>query len=259
MGNGINRGIDFDVDLSKRYLGIVEDVDDPLRLGRVKARISWLFGDIPAADLPWTCPKYSMFFGKDGLAGAFSTPKLNSIIEIEFNDNNIYAPEYHIIQELAQEVKDELAKEYLGTHVWGMDADADLKVYYTNNKGYTLFLKGSRINIANDNTITIEHATTSSVIELRGSTITMTADSQINSTAGTRIKQTAKEIWIDGAITKIGHAPQYSMCLGEPIFMVLKMMAETIDAKQYPTPGVTVAMVEQMKKLCLSDTVKVSK
>jgi hypothetical protein len=252
-------GIDFDPALDKKYVGIVEDTDDPLRMGRVKARVDWLFGDMPAADIPWANPKHTLFFGKGGQCGQFSVPKKGSVVEIWFNDNNIYAPEYRNIMELADDVRDELAKEYSGTHILGMDGDDDLKMYYTRGKGLTFYLKGSRVNISNDNSITIEHAGTSSIIELRGGTITMTTDSQINMTAGTRIKESSSEVWIDGKTTKVGHSPQYSAVLGEPLFQLLSAMANTIDAKLYPTPGVTSALVEQMKKIIISDTVKVSK
>lgn len=257
-GNKIT-GIEFDFDLNKKYLGIVEDMDDPLRLGRVKARIQWLFGDIPTADLPWANPKHSVFFGQGGLCGQFSIPKKDAIVEIIFNDNNIYAPEYRNMQELAQDVKDELAKEYAGTHILGFDGDEDLKIYYTKGKGLTMYLKGSRINISNDKSITIEHDETSSIMEFRGGVVTMTTDSEINMTAGTRIHDASSEIWVDGKTTKLGHSPQYSALLGEPMFQLLSSMAETIDAKMYPTPGVTKSLVETMKKLIMSSTVKVSK
>ena len=252
-------GIDFDVSLDKHYLAIIEDVNDPLKIGRVKARIDWLFGDIPVADIPWANPKHTMFFGTGGMAGQFSVPKVGTIIELWFNDNNIYAPEYKHIQELSKDVRDELQKEYLGTHILGFDGDEDLKMYYTKKKGLTFHLKGSRINIAADKTITIEHDTTSSIIELRGGTITMSSDSQVNVTAGTRIHESSSEIWVDGKTTKVGHNPQYSAVLAEPLFQLLTAMANTLDAKMYPTPGVTSALVEQMKKLIISDTVKVSK
>ena len=252
-------GIDFDTALEKRYVGVIEDVDDPLRMGRARVRVDWLFGDIATENIPWANPKHTIFFGKDGRCGQFSVPKVGSVVEVWFNDNNVYAPEYRNIMELATDVRDELGKEYSGTHVLGMDGDEDLKIYYTRNKGLTFYLKGSRVNVSNDGSITIEHNTTSSIIELRGGTITMTTDSQINMTSGTRIKESSNEVWVDGKTTKVGHSPQYSAVLGEPLFQLLSAMANTIDAKMYPTPGVTSALVEQMKKIIISDTVKVSK
>ena len=252
-------GINFDVELNKHYLGIVEDADDPLKLGRARIRVDWLFGDIPTEDIPWANPKHAMFFGTGGLGGQISIPKKDAIVEVWFNDNNVYSPEYRCIQELSKDVKDELAKEYDGTHILGFDGDVDLKMYYTKTKGLTFYLQGSRINIGVDKKITIEHDGTSSIIELQGGTVTMTTDSQINMTAGTRIKESSSEVWVDGKTTKLGHTPQASAVLGEPLFQLLSFMASSIDAKMYPTPGATASMVEQMKKVILSDTVKVSK
>lgn len=251
--------IDFDEDLVKKYLAVVEDIDDPLKIGRVKARIEWLFGDIPVEDLPWANPKHTMFFGGAGGCGQFSVPKVGSIIEVWFCDNNLYSPEYRNIQELSNDAKAILAKEYDGTHLLAVDGDEELKVYYTRGRGLTLQLKGSRVNISNDKSVTIEHDETSSIIELRGGTITVTSDSQINMTAGTRIKETSSEVWVDGKSTKLGHTPICSAVLGEPLMQLLLALANTIDAKLFPTPGVSSGLVEQMKKLILSDTVKVSK
>ena len=248
-----------DIKLVKKYLGVVVDNRDPIKIGRCKIRIDWLHGSIPTKDLPWANPKHPIFFGMGGQAGSISIPKKNAIVEVRFNDGDQYAPEYSLMQELADDVKEELLKEYDGTHILGFDGDEGLKMYYTRTKGLTFFLNDSRINISPDQSITIEHAETSSIIELRGGTITINSDSQVNVTAGTRIKNSSQEVWADGRITKLGHQPQYSAMLGEPMFLLLKLMAQTIDAKLYPTPGLIATAVEQMKKLILSETVKVSK
>ena len=251
---------DYDYNLDKKYLGVVEDVDDPLKLGRAKVRVEWLFGkEMPVEDLPWARPQYAMFFGQDGFCGQVSVPKVGAIVGVTFYNGDIYAPVYNGIIEYADDVLEQLQKEYFGTHIIGFDGDEDLKMYYTQGKGLTFYLKGSRVNISNDKSVTIEHADTSSIIELRGGTITMTTDSQINLTAGTRIKQSSSEVWADGKATRIGHEPQYAAVLGEPLFALLKGLAENIDAKMYPSPGVNAALVEQAKKITLSDTVKVSK
>ena len=97
------------------------------------------------------------------------------------------------------------------------------------------------------------------MIELDGGVVTTTADSQINSTAGSRIKDDAPEIWEDGDLVKLGRQPQYSGVLGEPLFMLLATMASTIDAKMSPTPSLMVSAVQQFKQLCLSESVKVTK
>ena len=242
------------------YQGFVEDADDPLKIGRCKVRVPFIHGDIPIADIPWANPKHPAFFGKGGLAGQISIPKAGAVLEVTFSSGNIYSPEYHNMPELEQTVKDELQKdgEYIGTHIFGFDGDEDLKVYFSKVKGLTFYLKGSRINIAMDNSITIEHRETSSIIELAGGVITVTSDSEINMTAGTRIKQSSQEVWSNGQTTKLGPQPTYAAVLGEPLFMLLASLAGVIDAKLQPSPGVATSAVQQSKRLALSTNVKVS-
>lgn len=245
-----------------KHLGIVEDNQDPLRIGRCKIRLPRLHdpAKIDTEDLPWSFPKFPLFFGQSGKAGSMSVPKNGSIVTVELAEGDQYSPEYYHVQELAQDVKDELQKEYGdGVHIIGFDGDEELKMFHTPEKGLTFKLKDSYVNIGKDSAITIEHKETQSTIELRGGTITITSDSQVNTTAGTSIKDTSSEVWMDGKTTKVGHNPQYSAVLGEPLFAVLQGMAAIIDAKLFPTPNVAGSLVQQMKKLTLSNTVKVSK
>lgn len=248
----------FDVKLDKKYIGVIEDVADPLRIGRARVRIQWLYGDIPVEDIPWANPKHNIIFGEGGQCGRFSAPKVGAVVEVTFSDGNQYSPEYQYMMSLADDVRAELAKEYDGTHILLFDGDSKLKVYYTRGKGITMQLKGSRVNIGVDSSITIEHDKSSSIIELVGGTIRVTSDSQINMTSGSRILGTAREVWMEGKVTKVGSEPQYSAVLGEPLFMLLQALASAIDAKLYPTPGVMAGMVSTFEALMLSKTVKVS-
>jgi hypothetical protein len=247
--------------LTKRYIGFVEDVNDPLKIGRCRVRVPWLHGEIPTEDIPWANPKHPAFFGQDGLAGSISIPKLESQVEITFNDGNLYSPEYHIIQELEDSVKEQLQKEgeYLGTHIYGFDGDEDLKVYFTKKRGLTLFLKDSYININQDSKITIEHKETASMIVMDGGVITVTSDSEVNTTAGTRIKDTSKEIWLNSSSeTRLGKNPLNSAVLGEPLFNLLVAMAGALDTKYPPTPGASLKAVLDAQRLVLSTHVKVT-
>ena len=249
------------------YMGTVEDVDDPLKIGRCRIRIPLIHGPkstsenlsaISTADIPWAMPKYPIMFGMGGRAGAASIPKIDSVVEVRFSNSNMNAPEYSVVQELADDVKDILNTEYLGTHVICSDGDEEFRIFFTKSKGITIYNKGSRINIGRDSAILVEHKGATASMEMRGSVITTFANSEMNSTAGTRIKSTSKEVWANGALTKLGTKPLYSAVCGEPLFALLKIMAAIIDFKLYPTPNVTMGIVEQMKQLILSKTVKVT-
>lgn len=249
------------IEKGKKYIGFVEDIDDPKKEGYARIRVPVIHVEIPTEHIPWGKPKNAVFFGSDGLGANISIPRLGSLVEVTFSDGNIQNPEYSVIQELSDEVKELLRVDgdYENCHVMLMDGQEDLSIYYTNSNGYTIDLKGSRINFANDNVITIEHKESESMIELDGGTITTTANSQINSTAGSRIKSDALEIWQDGDLVKLGRQPQYSAVMGEPLFLLLATMASTIDAKMSPTPSLMVSAVQQFKQQVLSETVKLTR
>lgn len=241
------------------FLGVVVDVNDPKKIGRCRVRVFGKFDDIADGDLPWASPNLALSFGQNGGSGRFSTPKKDAIVNVTFNNGNIYSPEYYAMQELATDMQAELSGSYTNAHSLIYDADEKLRMYYTQQKGITIYLDESRINIANDNAITIEHKGTSAIIELRGNNITITADSEINLTGGSRIKASSPEVWMDGKETKAGHVPSYSMVLGEPLFAFLKTLASTVDAKLYPTPGAMSSACATAEQLSLSGTCKVSK
>ena len=249
--------------IDKVYLGTVEDPNDPNREGRCKIRIFGMHEeDIATEDLPWAYPKQkSAFFGQDGQGGSISIPKKDSVVAVMFNNGNIYSPEYYTIQELANDVKDELSKEgeYLGTHIVLFDGDEELKVWFTVNKGLTIQLKDSKINIGQDKAILIEHADTSSSIELRGGEININANSTINLTSNSEIEAASNDVWINGNFVTVGHGPvKQPAVLGDNLFLCLTQLASVIDAKYYPTPGVASGIVNAYKSLALSQTVEIS-
>jgi RNase P/RNase MRP subunit p29 len=217
-----------------------------------------IFDGIETDDLPWAVPKKASVFGKDGKSGALSVPKEGAPVSVRFNQD-VYSIEYESILELSDDVKSELNDDYEGTHILLFDGDEDFKMWFTTNKGFTINYQGSRINIDPENRITIEHADTESIIELDGNTITINSDSEVNTNAPSRIKSSSNEVWADGKTTKLGHVPQFSGVLGEPLFSLLTVIAQAVDQKFPPTPGTVSSAVEQMRKQTLSNSVKTSK
>lgn len=256
----IDKNNDF---VGKRYLGIVVDTQDPDREGRCKVQVFGVYDGIETEDLPWAFPKAkSTVFGQEGKNGAISIPKKDSIVIVEFDNGDIMSPEFYGIQELGDDIKDELAKEgeYQGSHFLLFDGDEELKIWFTTEKGITMQLKDSRINIGQDQSITVEHAESQSIIELRGGTVTVNTDSQINMSAGSSIRSSSEQVWVDGKFTQVGHnALKGPGVLGDKLFLLLTVMALAIDSKFPPTPGYVQNFVETFKGIALSDTVTVSK
>jgi hypothetical protein len=78
------------------------------------------------------------------------------MVIVKFNNGNIYSPEYYSIHELAQDVKDELNSEYEGSHILLFDSDEQLKIWFTPNKGMTISIKDTFINIDLNNNIRLK-------------------------------------------------------------------------------------------------------
>lgn len=240
------------------FKGVVIDTADPLKQFRCRVRVFGKYDTLADDEIPWASQKLNNVFGSENGNGAGSVPKVGTVVEVNFDNGNIYAPEITNITEANPKMLDEIKDSYEDAHVLLFDSGEELKVYYTKAKGLLISLKDSYINISSDNSITIEHKGTSSIIELRGSVITMTTDSEINMTAGSRIKCSAPEVWIDGKETKLGHTPSYSGVRAEPLFAALKALASAVDAKLYPTPGAMQSAMETAEKLSTSKTVKIS-
>lgn len=250
----------------REYLGIIEDVDDPLREGKARIRVYGVFDNLATEDLPWASPAgSSVYFGKGGGGGSMSIPKKNSVVKVTFDNGDIYTPQYYGIQEIASDLTDEFKKgdintNYHGSHFVLFDGDEELRIWFTREKGITMQLKDSRVNIAQDSSITIEHKDTQSIIELKGGTITINSDSQINMTSGTQIKASSNQVWMDGKFTRIGHSPVNGPAvLGDKLFLLLQVMAAAIDSKMPSTPGFVANFVETFKAVALSNTVIVGK
>lgn len=250
--------------INKQFLGTVEDSRDPDLEGKCKIRIFGIHGEaIPIEDLPWAYPKQkSLYFGKEGKAGAISIPKDGSVVAVRFDNGNIYSPEYYAIQELADDIKEELQKEgeYHGSHFLLFDGDEELKVWFTKEKGITMQLKGSRINIGQDKKIEIEHDQTQSMITLKGSEIEIIADSKISATSNTKIELNSNDIHVNGKNVVLG--PNKSLAqpavLGTSLATALTTLAAAIDVKWPPSPGATTASIAQIQQTFLSKTTKVT-
>ena len=72
----------------KIFVGIVEDNYDPKRMGRIKVRVQSIFNDIPVPNIPWASP-HSSAHGKD-----FNLPANGKIVNVMFENGNLYAPYY---------------------------------------------------------------------------------------------------------------------------------------------------------------------
>jgi len=262
------------------FVGKVVDNDDPNREGRCRIMVFGVFDleepiydkkdkpirgqvkrtELPVKDIPWAYPRNNNFFaGGEGGFGNLSIPKIGTLVSVVFCDGNIYSPEYSTIMNINTDMQSNISNSYLNSHVLGWDQDESLRIYYTPANGIEIYLKESHITINADESITIEHSGSESIIELVGPNINITCNSSINLTSNSLIRAESTEVAMNGsAVTKLGPAPTYSAVLAEPLWAFLKSLAAGLDAKLPSTPGAYSSQAASFEQLSTSKNVKIS-
>lgn len=240
------------------WIGVVINSTDPLFSGRCQIRPFRLLDEIADEDLPWAVPVNSTIFAGNG-AGSISVPKVGQIIRVQFNNGDIYAPEYTTIQNIDSELIQRIKDDYEGTHVLLYDPEEELNVIYQRNSGFQIFYKESFIQISPDSMITIQHANQDSLIQLEGDKCNIVTKNEINISAGAKVEIIADEVKAAGnKASKIGPGPYNHAVLAEILWPLLSTMATAIDAKLPATPGVNVGLVESTKSAATSTNVLIS-
>jgi hypothetical protein len=240
------------------WIGVVGYNQDPLFSGRAKIRVFRLMDNISTEDLPWAVPINSTRMAGDG-AGSLSVPKIGIIVRVQFNNGDIYSPEYTTIQNIDTDLIEEIKNDYQGTHVLIYDPDAELNVIYQPATGFKIFYKESFIQITPDSMITIQHANQDSLIQLEGENCNIVTKNEINISAGSTVTLNADEVVASGnQITKLGPGPYQHAILAEPMWAILQTLATAIDAKMPTTPGVSAGLVQSAKQAATSRNVLIS-
>lgn len=128
---------------TQSYLGMVEDNEDPEKLGRLRVRIG-LFEDYATEELPWACPTLGTH-GNSSNAGGLNVPEKGSQVRIYFPSHDLTAP------------------YYMGAELNNLNKTTFFDDDYPNTYGY----KDSRgnfmkINKARD-TVQFQHSSTSNL------------------------------------------------------------------------------------------------
>jgi len=227
----------------KNWIGEVVENDDPEIEFRCKIKVFGLFDDLETDSIPWAFPaNQGIFASEAGGAGSGSVPKIGTLLKVTFENGDIYSPMYHAIQNINPALKEEIRDDYLGSHVIAYDEDADLKILYQPDTGIKIHLRDSHVTINPDESITIEHRDSLSIIELVGDTVNVVTQNRIEMTADTDIIATAPQATINGTQrTTLGPLGNFGAVGSEPLWAFLKSLAAVVDAKWPPTPGINAA------------------
>jgi len=248
--------------LQESYVGKIMDVNDPDHLGRCKVKVYGLFGDedgavgsIPTEDLPWAYPFNPIVFGSKG-SGAFSSPKKDQMVRVLF-DGDQYHPRYYSLEDLDEDLKSAIQSEgYENFHALIFDSTAKLKMFYSKKSGILIHLDGTIWNILPDNSMLFDVKNSTATIELRGTAMTLKTTATIDITSNNTITHNSNLVHVNGVQTRLGANPIYSNMNGEQAMILFTALATALDAKLPLTPGANSGLVQTMKELILSASVK---
>lgn len=139
----------------KTYTGIVEDNNDPDKLGRCRIRVYSVFGEIDKKNLPWAVPKKT-FIGST--VGNFVVPKIGTLVDIEFRDGVVYNPEYSLKTFNKNQLPDERLQDYPDTMVLWSSDDGDYVTLNRKTKQYQFrHASGLLFNIDKKGNVTLDN------------------------------------------------------------------------------------------------------
>ena len=172
------------------YCGTVVDIEDPLNLGRIRVEVFGFFDGLDPALIPWATPSNGWSAGSASGSGSFSVPKLGSVVDVQFDNGNIYNPSYLSHERISDELREEVGSDR-NAHSVIYDTDNAIKVYYTTGKGLMLDFQETQVNIKPDNTIIIQNP--------NGDKVELVNDGNITIETGTKVTVKSPEVIIDAA------------------------------------------------------------
>ena len=131
------------VQSDKTYIGVVEDIEDPKRLGRVKVRVLDVFDDTKIEDIPWANP------WKDLAGNDFALPEKGKVVVVVFENANLNNPEFihsdHYNVNLEKKLTQVSKEDYVSMK--SLIFDHKTQVYVNDSEGLKLDHKFNVINI----------------------------------------------------------------------------------------------------------------
>jgi len=133
----------IELDLSKTFIGVVEDNSDPEKKGRCRVRVLNIFDNIPTGDIPWATPH------KDLNGNSFIIPDVGKIVSVVFDNDNLYTPEYRYAQEYNTNLKKKLSElsDEAYTSMRALLFDHKTQIYSNDDDGLMVDYKLNQLHI----------------------------------------------------------------------------------------------------------------
>ncbi len=146
----------------RSFIGIVEDNNDPKKLGRCKIRVFDIFDTILVDDIPWASPH------KDLNGNSINIPDKGKVVSVTFDSGNIYTPEYNYAQHFNINLKNKLAAlsgdDYITMK--SLLFDHKVQIWSNDSTGLKLDYNKSNINLTKSGNIAINLRDNSSYLYL---------------------------------------------------------------------------------------------
>jgi len=248
--------------LPGEYIGRVVYNEDPTFSGRCKVRVFGIFDDLKDEDLPWFAPHTSTVFSSGKGFGSLSVPKIDSIVRVQFGNEDPYSGEYTNIQNIDPALIDEIKSDYQNTHVLLYDSEKDVLIIYQPMTGLKLWLAGTLIKLDADGSIQLKHRNNSNVIELNNNTINIVTtgsdgnganlDGTINISSGATVNITAPTVNVNADSIALGKNANDKAVKGGQLVKVLQQIVTELNTK-FPQ-GASTLVGKDFSEI-LSDTV----
>jgi hypothetical protein len=238
------------------YWGLVVDVNDPLKSGRIRVAVKSLFDLLDVEQIPWSEAKYYN-------PRTFDLPKLNQIVSVEFKHDDIHQPVWFERKGVNNfELSDDdyaSSTVVINKNLADYELDGELIIDHTPTAGLRISLKRadstSIINIRSDNSVFIQNGKTEHVVHLSDTSISLGSEDASaepavlgnkNEEALNKLNDFVSEL-IDklsaglDKLSMVASASPYTMTLATPISALKSQIIETqsnwyaANAEFFPT------------------------
>ena len=131
------------VDPKKTYVGVVENNEDPKKIGRCQIRVMDVFDNLKLEDIPWSSP------WKDLNGNQFNIPDKGKVVTVVFENGNTNNPEYissdHYNVNLEQKLQQLGKDDY--TSMKSLLYDHKTQIYVNDSEGLKMDHKFNNVNI----------------------------------------------------------------------------------------------------------------
>jgi hypothetical protein len=138
------------------YFGIVEDIKDPEKRGRIKVRVFVKYDNLELNFIPWSNPDFGFVGGDSSGGGNFALPKIGTIVFVYFLNDDFYHPIWKGIPVPSTSLIEFIGTDYENAVSLFYDKELECGSLMIPSRGILNFYKKASILIRKDSTIILK-------------------------------------------------------------------------------------------------------